>query len=220
MDLKQIGATGYSAVGAPSALFVFAHGAGAGQHHPFMAGVARAIAAHGIDVVTFDFPYKRLQKSAPDRPPVLEQSFREAVDAAGRWSRASRLFIGGKSMGGRIATHLAGQNLEGLAGVVCFGYPLHPPGKPDQLRVAHLASIAAPLLVIQGERDAFGTPEELRPHLDAMKAEVRLHVVDRADHSLAVRGRAPAETYAALATVAADFIAPAASASLDRQPYT
>jgi len=113
MDLKQIGATGYSAVGAPSALFVFAHGAGAGQHHPFMAGVARAVAAHGIDVVTFDFPYKRLQKSAPDRPPVLEQSFREAVDAAGRWSRASRLFIGGKSMGGRIATHLAAQGLRG-----------------------------------------------------------------------------------------------------------
>ena len=208
MDLKQIGATGYKAESAAVALFVFAHGAGAGQHHPFMAGVARAIAAHGIDVVTFDFPYKRLQKAAPDRPPVLEQSFREAVDAARRWSGADRLFIGGKSMGGRIATHLASQGLESLAGVVCFGYPLHPPGKPDQLRVAHLSEIATPLLIIQGQRDAFGTPEELRPHLDAMPAEVRLHVVDRADHSLTVRGRPASETYADLATVAATFIAP------------
>lgn len=210
MDLKQIGATGYGAEGEPRALFVFAHGAGAGQHHPFMAGVARAIAAHGIDVVTFDFPYKRLQKAAPDRPPVLEQAFREAVEAARGWSQASRLFIGGKSMGGRIATHLAAQGLESLSGVVCLGYPLHPPGKPDQLRVAHLAAIAAPLLIVQGERDAFGTPEEIRPHLEAMKANVRLHVIDRADHSLSVRGRAPAETYATLAAVAAAFMAPTA----------
>jgi predicted alpha/beta-hydrolase family hydrolase len=210
MDLKQIGATGYGAGGGPRALFVFAHGAGAGQHHPFMAGVARAIAAHGIDVVTFDFPYKRLQKSAPDRPPVLEQAFREAVDAARGWSQAGRLFIGGKSMGGRIATHLAAQGLESLSGVVCFGYPLHPPGKPDQLRVAHLGAIAAPLLIVQGERDAFGTPAEIRPHLEAMTAAVRLHVIERADHSLAVRGRAPAETYQALAAVAAAFIAPTA----------
>ena len=210
MDLKQIGATGYAAAGEPEALFVFAHGAGAGQHHPFMAGVARAIAVHGIDVVTFDFPYKRLQKSVPDRPPVLEQAFREAVEAARGWSTAGRLFIGGKSMGGRIATHLAAEGLESLSGVICFGYPLHPPGKPDRLRVAHLTSVAAPLLIIQGERDAFGTPQELRPHLDAMKAAVRLHVVDRADHSLAVRGRAPADTHATLAAVAAAFMAPAA----------
>ena len=210
MGLKEIGATAYKAEGTPEAVFVFAHGAGAGQHHPFMAGVARAIAAHGIDVVTFDFPYKRLQKSAPDRPPVLEQAFRDAVEAARGWSQASRLCIGGKSMGGRIATHLAAQGLESLSGVICFGYPLHPPGKPDQLRVAHLGAITTPLLIIQGERDAFGTPDEIRPHLEAMKAAVRLHVIERADHSLAVRGRAPAETYAALARIAADFIAPAA----------
>jgi len=209
MDLKQIGATAYGAEGTSAAVFVFAHGAGAGQHHPFMVGVARAIAAHGIDVVTFDFPYKRLQKTVPDRPPVLEQAFREAVEAARHWSQASRVFIGGKSMGGRIATHLAALRHEPLAGVVCFGYPLHPPGKPDQLRVAHLSSITAPLLVIQGERDAFGTPEELRPHLDSMPAEVRLHVIDRADHSLNVRGKPAADTFAEFAAIAAAFIAPA-----------
>jgi predicted alpha/beta-hydrolase family hydrolase len=207
--LTQLGATPYPAAGAARALFVFAHGAGAGQHHPFMAGVSRAIAVHGIDVVTFDFPYKRLQKAAPDRPPVLEQSFREAVEAARGWSSAPALFIGGKSMGGRMATHLAAQGLESLAGVVCFGYPLHPPGKPEQLRVAHLPSIRTPLLIIQGERDAFGTPDELRPHLDAMKADVRLHVIPRADHSLTVRGRPTSDTYAELAAIAAAFIAPA-----------
>ena len=86
MELTQLGAQTYPAEGAPRAVFVFAHGAGAGQHHPFMAGVSRGLAARGIDVVTFDFPYKRLQKSAPDRPPVLEQSFRDAVAAARKWS--------------------------------------------------------------------------------------------------------------------------------------
>jgi hypothetical protein len=210
--LTQLGATPYSATGTPRALFVFAHGAGAGQHHPFMAGVSRALAAHGVDVVTFDFPYKRLQRSAPDRPPVLEQSFRDAVAAARAWSTAGRLFIGGKSMGGRIATHLAAQGLESLSGTVCLGYPLHPPGKPEQLRVAHLPSIHTPVLVIQGERDAFGTPDELRPHLNAMRTDVRLHVIPRADHSLAVRGRAMAETYAELADIVARFIGGQSSA--------
>jgi uncharacterized protein len=210
MELTQLGAQTYPAAGTAQALFVFAHGAGAGQHHPFMAGVARALAARGVDVVTFDFPYKRLQKAAPDRPPVLEQAFRDAVEAARKWSSATRVFIGGKSMGGRIATHLAAQGLEPLSGVVCFGYPLHPPGKPDQLRIAHLPSIAVPVLVIQGERDAFGTPEELRPHLEAMTAKVHLHVIPRGDHSLSVRGRAPAATYAELAEIAAAFIAPTA----------
>jgi predicted alpha/beta-hydrolase family hydrolase len=208
MELTQLGAKPYPSEDTPHALFVFAHGAGAGQHHPFMAGVSKAIAAHGIDVITFDFPYKRLQKAAPDRPPVLEQAFRDVVGAAQRWSKADRLFIGGKSMGGRIATHLAAQGLESLTGVVCFGYPLHPPGKPQQLRVAHLATIVVPMPVIQGERDTFGTPDELRPHLDEMKAEVRLHVIARGDHSLAVRGKPPADTYTELADIAAAFIAP------------
>jgi predicted alpha/beta-hydrolase family hydrolase len=206
MELTQLGARPYPADGPPRALLVFAHGAGAGQHHPFMAGVSKALAARSIDVVTFDFPYKRLQKSAPDRPPVLEQAFREAVEAARRWSRATKLFIGGKSMGGRIATHLASQGLESLSGVVCFGYPLHPPGKPEQLRIAHLPAISVPVLIIQGERDTFGTPGELRPHLEEMQAEVTLKVIARGDHSLTVRGKPPSDTYAELADIAAAFM--------------
>jgi predicted alpha/beta-hydrolase family hydrolase len=92
-------------------------------------------------------------------------------------------------MGGRMATHLGAARLDGLSGIVVFGYPLHPPGKPDQLRVAHLPSIAAPVLILQGERDAFGTPQELRPPLDSMTVPVELHIVQGGDHSLAVSGR-------------------------------
>jgi uncharacterized protein len=190
------------------ALFVFAHGAGAGQAHPFMTSYAAALAARGITVVTFNFPYMENKRRTPDRAPVLEDAFRRAIAAALEHKdvKASKLFIGGKSMGGRIATHLAAQGLESLAGVVCFGYPLHPPGRPEQLRVAHLPSITTPLLIIQGERDAFGTPAELKVHLDAMSADVRLHVIARADHSLTVRGRNAAEMQAELAETAAGFM--------------
>ena len=207
MELTTLGAATYPAESRTAdALFVFAHGAGAGQRHPFMVAIARALAAHGIDVVTFDFPYMRKRRAAPDRPPVLEQAFRDVIDAARAWSTTDRLFIGGKSMGGRIATHLAAQGLAPLSGVVCFGYPLHPPGKPEQLRIAHLPAITAPLLIIQGERDAFGTPTELQPHVESMNADVRLHVVERGDHSLAVRGVKPADVQADVAAVAARWM--------------
>jgi hypothetical protein len=92
-------------------------------------------------------------------------------------------------MGGRMATHLGAAGLEGLSGIVVFGYPLHPPGKPDQLRVDHLPSITVPVLIVQGERDTFGTPRELTPAIDSMKAAVQLQIVSRGDHSLAVGGR-------------------------------
>ena len=189
MELADVGAVGYAAEGNPVALLVLAHGAGAGQQHPFMTAVARGFATRGVDVVTFDFPYMRARKKVPDRAPVLESSFSQVIDAARKWSTAKRFFIGGKSMGGRMATHLGAARLDGLAGIVVFGYPLHPPGKPEQLRVAHLPSIASPVLVLQGERDAFGTPSELKPALDSMTAPVQLHVVQGGDHSLAVSGR-------------------------------
>jgi predicted alpha/beta-hydrolase family hydrolase len=193
-DLGRLGAIAYAAGdpaaagGTPRALLVLAHGAGAGQQHPFMVATARGLATRGLDVVTFDFPYMARGRGAPDRPPVLEQSFRDVVGAARGWSGASRLFIGGKSMGGRMATHLGAQGLPGLNGIVVLGYPLHPPGKPEQLRVAHLPSIDVPVLIVQGERDTFGGPGEFTPHLAAMKAKVTLHEVKGADHSLSVRG--------------------------------
>ena len=146
-------------------LFVFAHGAGAGQRHPFMTGVARGLAARGIDVVTFDFPYMHARRGAPDKAPVLEACFRAVIDAARARDgmQRHRLFIGGKSMGGRMATHLGAQGIDGLAGIVVLGYPLHPPGQPEKLRVSHLPDIRVPVLIVQGERDAFGSPGTAKP---------------------------------------------------------
>ena len=189
MDLTSLGAIGYRADGKPDALLVLAHGAGAGQQHPFMTAVAKGFAARGVDVVTFDFPYMRERRKIPDKAPVLEKSFEDVVAVARQWSRAARFFIGGKSMGGRMATHLGAAHLDGLAGIIVFGYPLHPPGKPEQLRVQHLPSIEAPVLIVQGERDAFGSPLELKPAIDTMTANVTLHTVAKGDHSLAVAGR-------------------------------
>jgi predicted alpha/beta-hydrolase family hydrolase len=180
----------YSAAAPPlGALLVFAHGAGAGESHPFMTGYARALAGRGIDVVTFDFPYMAQKRRAPDRPPVLEQAFRDAVAAARDGRERHRVFVGGKSMGGRIATHLATDAGHGLSGVLSLGYPLHPPGKVEQKRIAHFPDIAVPWLIVQGERDAFGTPAELQPELAAVPSPVLLHVVTGGDHSLAVKGR-------------------------------
>ena len=189
MELTQIGGIRYEAGADARALLVLAHGAGAGQTHPFMVGVAQALAGKGVAVVTFDFPYMRERRKVPDRAPVLEAAFREAIDAARPWVPRLPLFIGGKSMGGRMATHLGAQGVEGLRGIVALGYPLHPPGKPDQPRVAHLPSITVPVLILQGERDTFGTPDELRPVLKTMMAPVTLYVIAGGDHSLAVRRR-------------------------------
>jgi len=184
----------YAAEGAPlKVLFVFAHGAGAGHNHPFMAGYASALASRGVDVVTFNFPYMDAKRRVPDRAPILESCFRGVVEQAravpGLVGHA--LFIGGKSMGGRMATHLAAQGLDGLRGVIALGYPLHPPGKPDQLRVAHLSQIAVPALIVQGERDAFGAPSEIKPHVAGMAGRATVHVVTGGDHSLSVKGVKP-----------------------------
>lgn len=168
-------------------LFVFAHGAGAGHGHPFIVTVASRLAELGVEVVTFNFPYMERRRRVPDKAPVLEACFRAVIDTVSLPARASHLFIGGKSMGGRMATHLASQGVDGLRGVIALGYPLHPPGKPDQLRVSHLPGISVPLLVVQGERDPFGTPDELKKAFAGMRAPVRLEIVTGGDHSLSVR---------------------------------
>lgn len=206
MTLEAAGAVEYAAEGAPSALLVLAHGAGAGQKHSFMIAVGRGLSARGVTVVTFDFPYIRAGRHAPDKPPALEAAFREVVAAARERWPAARLFIGGKSMGGRMATHLAAQGLDGLSGAVALGYPLHPPGRPDQPRVAHLPSIAVPVLIVQGERDTFGTPAELTPVLHTMSAPVTLHVVEGGDHSLAVRGKDRTEAFEGVIDAIAGWI--------------
>ena len=198
----------YPAADGRKTLFVFAHGAGAGQSHPFMTGAAKALTERGIDVVTFDFPYMHAKKGAPDRAPILESCFHAVIDAArARPEFAShRLLIGGKSMGGRMATHLGAQKTAGLQGIVVFGYPLHPPGAPQKLRVSHLADISVPLLIVQGERDAFGSPAELEPHLRTMKAPYTLHEVTGADHSLTIRSKKGPDVFASMMGTAADWM--------------
>jgi uncharacterized protein len=198
-----------AAGGLSAARLVLAHGAGAGQDHPWMTGIAAGLAAHGIDVVTFDFPYVHERRRVPDRVPLLEACFRGAIDSArayGDGGLERQLFIGGTSMGGRMATHLAASAVPGISGVVVFGYPLHPPGRPDAPRVAHLPAIRVPMLVIQGARDPFGTPKELRPALDTVPAPVTLHVVEGGDHGFRVRGVPAAETQTTVVEVVAGWL--------------
>jgi predicted alpha/beta-hydrolase family hydrolase len=178
----------YAAAPAAAAV-VLAHGAGAGQLSTFMTQTARAFARAGFDAITFNFPYIEQKRRVPDRAPVLEACYTAVVrDVRERVPSAARaLFIGGKSMGGRMATHIAAADRAlAVDGLVLFGYPLHPPGKPDRRRDAHLPSIASPVLVVQGSRDPFGTPDELRPGLASIPGPVTLHVVDGGDHSFKV----------------------------------
>lgn len=153
-----------------------------------MRRIARELEPHRITVLTFDFPYMAAGRRTPDKPPVLEQAWRDQIDlvrAGGELGRRP-LFIGGKSMGGRIASHVAAQGVVGISGLVFLGYPLHPPGKPQQRRDAHLPAIREPMLFIQGERDQFGTAEEIRALLPSLPGAT-LHVVRGGDHSLNVR---------------------------------
>ena len=172
----------------PVAALVVAHGAGGGQKTAFMVRTAEGLAARGIVAATFDFPYMSAGKRVPDKAPVLEAAWRVAVDNARERMAGVPLFIGGKSMGGRIASHVASQGCPGLAGLVFLGYPLHPPGKPDQRRDAHLPAIAEPMLFVQGSRDAFGTPDEIRPLVPKLQ-RATLHEIPGGDHSFKVSGR-------------------------------
>lgn len=169
-------------------LLILAHGAGAGQHSAFMVRIANALAERGLVVITFDFPYMAAGRKLPDPAPVLERAWRETIEAirAAPELGALPLFIGGKSMGGRMASHVAAQGTAGLAGLVFLGYPLHPPGRPQQRRDAHLPAIREPMLFVQGERDAFGTAEEIRALLPGLSAASSLHVVPSGDHSFKV----------------------------------
>lgn len=166
---------------------VLAHGAGAGSSHPWMTRVAAGLETRGIQVVTFDFPYIRAGKSIPDRAPVLEAAWRDVWK--GVIERATGpVFAGGKSMGGRMASMVASRpGVNGFdppaAGLVFFGYPLHPPGKPQQRRDAHLPQIRVPMLFLHGTRDNFGSPDEMEA-LVATLPNATLRVCDRGDHSL------------------------------------
>jgi predicted alpha/beta-hydrolase family hydrolase len=171
------------------AALVLAHGAGGGQQSRFMVQAASALAARGITVGTFDFPYMAQGRSVPDKGPVLEAYWRDVIDAARRHPAFAGLplFIGGKSMGGRIASQVAAQHVDGIAGLVYLGYPLHPPGRPGQRRDRHLPDVAEPMLFVQGTRDQFGTADEIRELLPRLNPRATLFAVQDGDHSFKVR---------------------------------
>ena len=212
-SVGTVSALVYSAATSPTdATLILAHGAGAGQQSSFMVDFARAIAALGIDVVTFNFLYTEQKRRRPDRGPALEACYRAVVGTVRREveSAGRRLFIGGKSMGGRIATELlAGDRDLPVGGVVLLGYPLHPPGRPDERRDAHLAAVGRPMLFVQGSRDSFGTPAELSPVLASLSPPATLHVVNGGDHSFRQSRSTPAAQdalYADLQRVVAEWI--------------
>ena len=172
----------------PFAVFILAHGAGAGQQSGFIVEAARGLASRSITTATFDFPYITAKRKVPDRAPVLEQAWRDAIQAARSQSNDLPIFIGGKSMGGRIASQVAAQGGVGmLKGLVFFGYPLHPPGRPEQMRDAHLPQIREPMLFVQGERDQFGGRDEIRALLPRLQ-HATVHDIEGGDHSFRVPG--------------------------------
>lgn len=167
------------------AAIVVAHGAGAGQMSPFMVRTAGGLAARGLSCATFDFSYIEAGRRVPDSAPLLETRWREAIAAGAEAFPDLPLFIGGKSMGGRIASQVAAKGSARIAGLVFLGYPLHPPGKPQQRRDAHLPGIKERMLFVQGSRDAFGTAEEIRALLPQLQ-RATLHEVSGGDHSFKV----------------------------------
>jgi len=164
------------------------HGAGANQLSGFMRMFAGGLAARGCDAMTFNFLYTERGRRFPDPKAKLESCYQAVIEAARghKKLKTNRLVIGGKSMGGRIGSQVAAAGAGDIAGLVFFGYPLHPPGRPDQLRAEHLKDIRAPMLFVQGSRDAFGTPDELRAVIKKFRLAATLYEVEGGDHSFKV----------------------------------
>jgi len=167
---------------------VLGHGAGGDRHTPFMVRLAEALAASGRGAVLYNFPYTERGGRRPDPPAVLEATSRAVGEAAVEAVGALRLVGGGKSMGGRIASQAAAQGAR-ADGLVFLGYPLHPPGKPEQLRDAHLPAVRAPMLFVEGTRDPFARWDLLTAVLERLGPQATLHRIEEGDHSFAVPRR-------------------------------
>lgn len=169
---------------------VLGHGAGANQTSGFMRMFAKGLASRGLDVMTFNFIYMEQGRSVPDQKPKLEACFRAVIETALKHKKLkkNRLVIGGKSMGGRIASQvMAGEDkADDVAGLVFLGYPLHPPGQSSKLRVEHLEHIHKPMLFVQGTRDALGTPDEIQPYIKNLRPAAKIYTIEGGDHSFKV----------------------------------
>ena len=169
-----------------SRTIVLAHGAGRGLDTPALEAITVGLAARDIRVVRFEFPYMVRRREdgtrrPPDRQPVLLETWRAVIDELG----SDGLVIGGKSMGGRMAS-LVADECE-VAGLVCLGYPFHPPANPEKIRTEHLAGLVTPTLVVQGERDRFGTPGEVAGY--ELSGSIHIHWMPDGDHDLVPRKR-------------------------------
>jgi uncharacterized protein len=184
-------------------LLVLAHGAGAGMSHPFMAKLAEELAGVGVGTLRYQFPYMEERRRVPDAPAVLTSTVAAAVRTAAKAAPGLALLAGGKSMGGRMTSQAAAESpLEKVRGLVFFGFPLHPPGRPGTKRADHLAKVTAPMLFLQGTRDTFADLKLLRPVCAKLGSRATLHVIETADHSFHVlksSGRTDAEVLHELA---------------------
>ncbi len=194
---------------AAHALLVLAHGAGAGMRHAFLEALARALAEVGVATLRFQFPWMERGERRIDPPAVLAAAVGAACAAARERAPELPLFAGGKSLGGRMSSHASAQGeLPGVRGLVFFGFPLHPAGKPGTSRARHLADVALPMLFLQGTRDALADLDLLRGVLAPLGARARLQLEDDADHAFHVRkrsGRTDAQVLTSLAVATARF---------------
>jgi predicted alpha/beta-hydrolase family hydrolase len=188
------------------ASLVVAHGAGAGMESPFLAGFSRAIADAGVATMRFNFPYIERGRRSPDTERVLREAWLAAFDAA--TADADRpVLVGGKSLGGRIASMCVADGMP-AAGLVFLGYPLHPPGKPERIRDEHLYGVEVPMLFLQGTADSLARPELVAKVVERLAERATLEEIESGDHSFRVKGRRAdaAEIGAGLAELAAPFV--------------
>ncbi len=176
----------------PVALYVLAHGAGAGMAHPFMAAVAQKLAERKIATLRYQFPYMEAGSRRPDAPALAHATVRAAVAEAARLAEALPLIAGGKSFGGRMTSQAqAAEPLPGVRGLAFLGFPLHPTGKPGIERADHLAAVKVPMLFLQGTRDTLAEPELIRPVCEKLGARATLIFFEGGDHSFRVAGKRP-----------------------------
>ncbi|MBV9985071.1 alpha/beta family hydrolase [Bradyrhizobium sp.] len=186
----------------PRACFVFAHGAGAGMTHAFMAQVADGLGARDIASLRYQFPYMDKGSKRPDPPAVAQAAVRAAVAEAARQCPGLPLVAGGKSFGARMTSQAQGRTpLACVRGLVFLGFPLHPAGKPSRERAAHLADVRIPMLFVQGTRDKLAEPDLLKPVVASLGELAKLHLVETADHSFHVPARSGRNDHAVIEEV-------------------
>src|SRR5436190_15557892 len=192
-------------------LYVLAHGAGAGMRHPFLESISQRLAEQGIATLRYQFPYMERRSRRPDPPAVAAATVRAAVAEAARIAPDLPLVAGGKSFGGRMtSTAQAEEPLPGVRGLVFLGFPLHPPGRPDDKRAEHLAHVQVPMLFLQGTRDDFADLTLLKPLIKRLGQRATLHLVEGGDHSFHVlkrSGRTDADVMGEIADAIAEWSA-------------